>query len=283
MIDPKGQFRADLHSHTICSDGSDSPSELLKLAKKSGLSGLSITDHDTIAAYTPAFFAEANELGLRILTGIELSSEWQEQSVHVLGYNIDIHSQELINFLTELIKRRDGRNAAMIERLKKKGFEIDVGELQVFGDRTIGRPHIAMLLKEKGYVTTIQEAFQKYLGEQCSCFVAGIKYTPSDVIEQIHKAGGRAVLAHPHFIKKKRLLEHLMELKLDGLECYYGVFQDYQERPWVTLAKKRGWVATGGSDYHGSVKPHIMLGCSWVREEIFNYLLTERGSVPVVY
>jgi predicted metal-dependent phosphoesterase TrpH len=168
------ECRFDLHTHTTCSDGSDSPIKLLDLAKQCGLSGLSITDHDTIAAYTPELFAHAESLGLRLLTGIELSSEWQDQSVHVLGYNIDVHSAELKSFLTQLIIRRDARNAMMIERLKKKGFQIEPEELLAFGDRTIGRPHIAMLLKEKGYVFSIQEAFQKYLGDKCPCFVPSI-------------------------------------------------------------------------------------------------------------
>ena len=102
--------RADIHCHTHCSDGTDSALDLLKKAKEIGLSGLSITDHDTIDAYTPEFFSKAEELGIRILTGIELSSEWQDTTVHVLGYNIDIYSEEFILFLAELIKRRDFRN-----------------------------------------------------------------------------------------------------------------------------------------------------------------------------
>jgi len=274
--------RADIHCHTHCSDGTDSALDLLKKAKEIGLSGLSITDHDTIDAYTPEFFSKAEELGIRILTGIELSSEWQDTTVHVLGYNIDIYSEEFILFLAELIKRRDFRNSAIIDKLKKKGFAISFEELLAFGDRTIGRPHIAQLLLQKGYVTSIQDAFQRYLGEGCSCFAQGIKYTPLEVIKEIHKAGGRAVLAHPHFIKRGRVLEQLLELPLDGLECYYGTLRKFQEKPWIELAKKRGWIATGGSDYHGSVKPHIQLGCSWVGPETFNILLTKRGSAPVV-
>jgi hypothetical protein len=188
---------------------------------------------------------------------------------------------ELNRFLAELIKRRGIRNEAMIERLKKKGFAIEAEELDKFGDRTIGRPHIACLLMQKGYVSSIQEAFKKYLGEEACCYVPGIKYTPADVIKQIQLAGGRAVLAHPHFIKKVRILEYLLELRFDGLECYYGVLSNYQERPWLERAKKRGWVATGGSDYHGSIKPDIRLGCSWVREGVFNFLLTPRlNSAP---
>lgn len=272
-------FRADLHCHTTCSDGSDTPLEILQKAKESGLQGLSITDHDTIAAYTPELFLKAAELEIQLLTGIELSSEWKEATVHVLGYNIDIHSQAFIQFLAELIKRRDARNAAMIEKLKKKGFALEVEELSVFGNCTIGRPHIAQLLVQKGYVSSIQEAFYRYIGEGCSCFSIGIKYTPNEVVQEIHKAGGMAVLAHPHFIKKVKILDHLLQLPLDGLECYYSVLRPHQEKSWIDLAKKRKWIATGGSDYHGSVKPHIQLGCSWVGLDIFHLL--QAGTIAL--
>ena len=274
------EFRADLHCHSICSDGTDSPAALLRKAKEVGLAGLSITDHDSIEAYTPDLFTLAAELEIRLLTGIELSSEWQDNTVHILGYNIDIHSTTFQDFLARLITRRDERNILIIEKLKKKGFLIDPTELKAFGERTIGRPHIAQLMVQKGYVSTIQTAFQLYLGEGCSCFSAGIKYTPAEVIEHIHLAGGRAILAHPHFIKKRRLLAQLLELRLDGLECYYGTFLKHYEKPWVTLAEKRKWIATGGSDYHGTVKPHIQLGCSWVKLETFELLATPLARQP---
>ncbi len=274
------EFRADLHTHTHCSDGTDSPSQLLQKAKKMGLQGLSITDHDTIDAYSPALFAQAEELGIRLLSGIELSSELGETSVHILGYGIDLQSERLRSFLAEMIRRRNERNRAILAKLKKRGLVIEEEELlahakQLFSNRTIGRPHIADLMVRKGYAASIQQAFQIYLQEGGLCYVPGIKYTPREVVAQIHDAGGKAVLAHPHFLKKGNFLRELLALPLDGLECHYGTLYKEQERPWVDLAKERGWIATGGSDYHGEVKAHIPLGCSWVGEEVFNKLASK--------
>jgi len=272
-------FRADLHCHSYCSDGSDSPEELLKKAKEIGLNGLSITDHDSIRAYTPELFSLAEQLSIRLLTGIELSSEWEGATVHVLGYGIDVQSQLLIDFLAEMIRRRDVRNRAIIEKLKARKIDIEMEEVEaltyeLFSHRTIGRPHIAEALVRKGIVSTIQQAFEIYLREGASCYVSGIKYSPKDAIEIIHLAKGKAVLAHPHFIKKGALLRYLLSLPFDGLECHYGTLNKVQERPWLEKAKAKGLIATGGSDYHGKFKPYIPLGCSWVSEGIFNSLMS---------
>lgn len=271
-------FRADLHCHTYCSDGTDSPLELLQKAKEAGLQGLSITDHDTIDAYSPDVFARAEQLGLHLIPGIELSSEFQNSSIHILGYAIDLDSTELRAFLSELIKRRNRRNEEILQRLKTKGFYIAKEELEQFAQnayahRTIGRPHIAELMLRKGYVRSIQEAFERYLQEGKPCYVPGIKFTPEEAIEQIHRANGKAVLAHPHFIKKGSVLRKLLSLPFDGLECYYGTLHKKLEQPWVQIAREKQWIATGGSDYHGTIKPHISLGCSWVDRQTFNCLL----------
>jgi len=275
------EFRADLHCHSYCSDGSDSPETLLKKAKEVGLSGLSITDHDSIEAYTPEIFALAKELNIALLTGVELSSEWEGTSVHILGYGMDVESKDLKDFLAEMIRRRNTRNQAIIDKLKAKKIAIEMAEVEALAHelashRTIGRPHIAAVLVQKGIVNSVQEAFELYLQEGKGCYVSGIKYTPMDGIEIIHKAKGKAVLAHPHFIKKGSHVRYLMSLPFDGIECYYGTLSKFQEAPWVERAKQKGLIATGGSDYHGHFKPHIQLGCSWVGVDVFN-LLSKKG------
>ncbi len=272
------QFRADLHCHTYCSDGTDSPEAVVRKAHEIGLSGLSITDHDTIEAYTPELFALANDLNVRLLPGIEISSEWEKTTVHILGYGIDIHSEKLKAFLVEMNRRRDTRNRAIVEKLKAKKIDIEIEEVEnltkeLYSNRTIGRPHIAELLIRKKVVSSIQEAFEKYLQEGASCYASGIKYTPAEVIAVIHEAKGKAVLAHPHFIRTGSHLRQLLKLPFDGLECHYGNLHKAQEKPWIARAKEKGILATGGSDYHGQCKPHISLGCSWVGEEVFNALL----------
>ena len=271
-------FRADLHTHTYCSDGTDAPFILLEKAKQIGLQGLSITDHDTLDAYTPELFEYAQKLSIQLLSGIELSSEEAGASIHLLGYHVDIGSKRLHSFLKEMIVRRGERNRNILAKLKGLGLCIEEEELlasaaHLYPHRTIGRPHIAELMVQKGYVPTMQFAFERYLKEGALCFTPGIRFSPREAIEEIHLAGGKAVLAHPHFYKPGPLLKHLLTLPLDGIECYYGTMRKEQERPWLDLAAKHQLIATGGSDYHGAVKPHIALGCSWVGRETFQRLL----------
>jgi predicted metal-dependent phosphoesterase TrpH len=271
------EFKADIHCHTNCSDGTDSPEELVRLAGKMGLNGLSITDHDTIDAYTPELFSLAETLGIKLLTGIELSTEIESESIHVLGYGFQLETSSLKEFLSVLQERRTSRNRAILEKLASKKIHISEKELFEYAarsreKRTIGRPHIAALMIEKGYVRTLQDAFQVYLKQGACCYAPGIKFTPSDAIEQIHLAKGKAVLAHPHFLPKGALLRKLLALPFDGIECYYARLPKQQEVPWLEIAKQKGWIPTGGSDYHGTVKPHITLGCSWVNEAIFTKL-----------
>lgn len=268
------EFRADIHCHSDCSDGSDSPLLLVELAAQIGLLGLSITDHDTIEAYTPELFEKAKELNLQLLTGIELSTEISMQSVHVLGYGIDHESPSLQKFLEELQRRRTSRNRMILDNLARKNMPISEDELFAFaarleGKKTIGRPHIAALMVQKGYVGTWQQAFEGYLKQGASCYVSGIKFSPLDAIEQIRKAGGKAILAHPHFLRKGHALREILALPFDGIECHYARLPKAQEAPWLELAEKKGWIATGGSDYHGTFKPNLSLGCSWVNETVF--------------
>lgn len=269
-------FRADLHCHTTCSDGSDSPIALLRMAKQANLQGLSITDHDTFDAYTPELFAEAKDLGLHLLPGIEISSELDGHSIHILGYGYDLNSPSLPAFLIQMHERRAERNQAILAKLAQRKMPISEEELKAFAvDRTIGRPHIAQLMVQKGYVKTPRDAFELYLKEGALCYAPGIKFHPREVIAEIHRANGKAVLAHPHFIRKGSSLRKLLDLPFDGIECYYGNLAKALELPWLKIAQDRGLIATGGSDYHGALKPHIPLGCSWVNEATFQQLLSK--------
>lgn len=221
-------------------------------------------------AYTPELFAEAEKLGITLLSGIEISSEIEEASVHILGYGYDLNDAGLKDFLILMQERRSERNRAILKKLAERGMPISEEELKTYAtERTIGRPHIAQLMVRKKYVQTARDAFDFYLKEGALCYASGIKYHPREVIDQIHKAKGKAVLAHPHFIKKGSFLRKLLDLPFDGLECYYGKLAKALEVPWLKIAKERGLIPTGGSDYHGEVKPHIPLGCSWVGEAIF--------------
>ncbi len=277
-------FRADLHCHTNYSDGSDDPITLLKKAKEVGLSGLSITDHDCIDAYTDEVLAFAQSLEIRILPGIEISSSLYGNTVHILGYGFDLKSSSLLDVIGKTQEKRRERNRLILEKLSQKKKPISEKELWDFvGQKTgrvahqvIGRPHIAALMIEKGYVSSFQEAFDLYLKDRACCYVAGFRLTPLEVVQAIHQARGRAVLAHPHFIKEKRILRDLLVFPFDGIECYYGTLDKHLEKPWLDLAKKKGWLPTGGSDYHGLIRPNVALGASWVSLDIFESLFHER-------
>lgn len=263
-------FLADLHCHSFFSDGTDSPFALLEIAHQNGLGALSITDHDTVDAYSDELFLKAKELGIELLTGVEISSELDGQSVHILGYGFDVKDEKLLSFLKKIKERRAVRNRAILDKLKEYGMPIEEEELQeLTQNKTAGRPHIASLMIQRGYVESMQEAFDKYLKEGASCYVFGIRQHPKEVIELLHKSSAKAVLAHPHFFRKKGFLRRLLSLGFDGIECYYGKLEKVFEAPILEIAKRHNLLITGGSDYHGSIKPHLFLGCSWTPEESF--------------
>lgn len=259
-------YRADLHCHSTSSDGTCSPEELLLLAKEKELSALSITDHDTLDAYTDELFAKSKEVGVKLYTGVEFSTRHKKFPVHLLGYGVK-KTEEILSFCAQHQERRLKRNRSIIEKLRRLSIIIDEEDLGNPADRTVGRPHIAELLLRKHYVSSIQDAFDRYIGEGKPCFDPGESFTPEETIEKIHKAGGKAFIAHPHLVKKKAILDDLLKMDFDGIECYYGLFHGGQETKWLRIAKEKGWLVSGGSDFHGAIKPHIGLGCSWVDEE----------------
>jgi 3',5'-nucleoside bisphosphate phosphatase len=262
-------FRADLHCHTTFSDGTMTPLELLRLAKEIGLSGISITDHDTIEAYTEAPKI-AKELGLLLGTGVEFSCVFRTMSVHVLAYDFDLHSPEIIKLCARHQERRTLRNKAILEKLSRLGMPIFEEELMKMGEETVGRPHIAQLMVQKGFVGSIKDAFNRYIGDGKPCYDPGVGITVEETLSIIHQGHGKAFIAHPHLLEHANRIKDLLKLPFDGLECHYAKFPPEQEKRWLQAAKERGWLISGGSDFHGSVKDYIQLGCSWVDEENFH-------------
>ncbi len=261
--------RNDCHCHTTFSDGTLSVPDLLNLAKERQLSGLSITDHDTIAAYETAL-PLAKDLGLTLVSGIEISTELERTSIHVLGYGFSLQSPDLIRFCQQLQQERENRNEKILERLAKIKMPITMAELRAeFGEGSIGRPHIAKLMMKKGYAKSMKQAFSRYLGDKGRCYVHGFQCDVEAAIELIQRAGGFAVLAHPHYIKPSKLIDKLIDMPFDGIEVYYGHLSLKQEQPWLDIAHKKNWLITGGSDFHGEKKTFHPLGCSWTPEETF--------------
>jgi predicted metal-dependent phosphoesterase TrpH len=267
-------FRADLHTHTTYSDGTMTPEELILHAKEVGLAALSITDHDNIDAYARAI-PQARESGIILGAGVEFSSIYQEISVHVLGYDVILGHSSLRSLCERHKLRRLQRNRAILEKLSLCGMPISEEELLQRGSN-LGRPHIAQLMIDKGYVSTIKQAFQLYIGDERPCFVRGESISLEETLAHIHEAGGKAFLAHPHLMDHQRKIRELLKLPFDGIECHYAKFQPDQEKRWIKMAKERQMLISGGSDFHGSVKSYIPLGCSWVDELTFNSIFQRR-------
>lgn len=264
-------FRADLHTHTTCSDGSATPKELVAMAKEAGLSGLSITDHDTIDAYETAL-PEAKALGLILGTGVEFSSMHQGTNVHILGYDYSLDSGAIREFCLKHQNRRKERNRKILDKLAKLNMFIREDELGA--SQTVGRPHIAQAMVKKGYVSSFKEAFNLYLADDKRCYDPGVSFTVEETLEVIHTAEGKAFLAHPHLMEDGRKVKEILKLKFDGIECHYSKCHPDKEKRWLKVAKEKGLLISGGSDYHGDVKPQIPLGCSWVDEATFYSIFT---------
>jgi 3',5'-nucleoside bisphosphate phosphatase len=276
----KSSVRADLHCHSTHSDGSLSPKELVALAKTIGLNALAITDHDAISSYQEALLY-AKEVDICLLPGVELSTTYNEEQIHVLGYAFDPEAKALKEFCANCRKNRRERNREILERLKKKGMSLEETDLAKEPDEytAYGRPHIAKAMCEKGYVQNIQEAFLRYIGEGKSCYVPGVKYSTSEAIEVIHASSGKAVIAHPHLIQKKKVVEALLKLPFDGLETYYSRFNQDVDRRWLEVAQKHALFSTGGSDFHGSAKPEVKLGIKLTPEDVFYMLWSHFQNV----
>jgi predicted metal-dependent phosphoesterase TrpH len=262
-------FRADLHCHTTFSDGSLTPEQLLRHAKEIGLSAISITDHDTVEAYSQAR-PLAKELGLLLGAGAEFSCVFQKMSVHLLAYDFDLHAPEITNLCGLHRRRRTLRNKTILEKLSRLGMTIMEEELSALGTGTLGRPHIAHLMIKKGYASSIKDAFNRFIGDGKPCYDPGEGVSVQETIDIIHQAKGKAFVAHPHLLEHGRKIKELLKYPFDGIECHYAKFLPEQEKRWINTAKEKGWLISGGSDFHGPSKEYIQLGCSWVDEETFH-------------
>ncbi|MDB2614070.1 PHP domain-containing protein [Chlamydiales bacterium] len=267
-------FKADLHTHSYFSDGSFSPEELVDLAVKNSLNGLSITDHDTTDAYS-RLIPYAKEKNLPLISGIEISSSYKGVPIHILGYGFKLSHPSIISIEEMQKKRRFVRNQGLIERLNKKGIDLTQEEvLSLFPHppSQLGRPHIAKALLNRGVISSIQEAFSRYIGEGKSCYIPSITPTIEEVIDHIHQAGGLAILAHPHLIRANHLITNILDHPFDGLEGYYGTLSPKKDQKWVNIASSKGWTITGGSDFHGDTKPNQPIASSWTNMTTFTLL-----------
>ncbi len=257
----------DLHVHSTCSDGTFTPTELVVMAHRKKMKAFALTDHDTTAGIGEAI-ATANlmEPTIEVIPGIELSTAYKGKDIHIIGLGIDYKD---IYFQTELVNiqvARDNRNAKIIMNLQQRGIIIDLTSMHdFFGDTILTRAHFARYLLNKGYVSNINDAFAKYIGDNAPCFVPKEEVTPYQAIQLIHKSGGKAILAHPllyHFTHEELriLLSTLKKSGLDGIEVLYSMNRHGDEQRMKQLAKEFDLKISGGSDFHGRNKPGINLG-----------------------
>ncbi|MFA4132095.1 MULTISPECIES: PHP domain-containing protein [unclassified Brevibacillus] len=259
------ELMADLHTHTKASDGTCEPAENVRLAKEAGLAALAITDHDTVAGIPEAMEA-ARALGVEIIPGVEVSSVGKGQDIHVLGYFVPYEDPAFEERLFRLRETRHERNQLLIARLQELGIDISLEKVyrrKQGTDKNIGRPHIAEELMELGVVSTIAEAFDKYLGKGGAAYVNPPRITPQEAITLIKEAGGVAVLAHPGLYDDDELVQELIAFGLDGIEVNHPDNDEVQKMRYSKWAAQYGLVVTGGSDFHGwrGEEPfHAMLG-----------------------
>jgi len=245
--------RADLHSHTLASDGTCTPVENVRLAKEKGLAALAITDHDTTGGLAEAVEA-GKQAGIDVIPGVEISSLAHGQDIHVLGYFIPYESEAFAAELAKLRDTRHERNKLMIARLQELGIGISLEQVyrrKSGEDKNIGRPHIAEELMELGVVGSMEEAFAKYLGKGGAAYVNPPRISPQQAIRLIKQHGGVAVLAHPGLYDDDELVEELVVYGLDGIEVWHPDNDENDRRNYMRLADEYGLVMTGGSDFHG--------------------------------
>jgi predicted metal-dependent phosphoesterase TrpH len=268
LSNAKGGY--DLHSHTSASDGLLRPKETVALALQAGLAGLAITDHDTVAGVQEALSAGIAH-GIDVIAGVEISTTADGEDIHVLGLWIDPEDETLMARLSSNRDVRRRRNQAMIQSLRKLGFQVTLEEAERIAaerrggkDRSVSRPHIAELLVRKGFVSSVKEAFDSYLGNGCPAYISIDRIPPEEAIRWIHDAGGAAVIAHPGLYKHADgLIKRLAASGMDGVEAAHADHDAEQENHYRALASQCGLIATAGSDFHGirdGVPFHAMLG-----------------------
>ncbi len=253
---------ADLHIHSHCSDGTDSPDVIVRRAFEASLQCIAITDHDTVAGVAAAQQA-AKEFGLEVISGIELSTHIDGKDVHLLGYCFDPNHPKLLNTLTNIREARRDRVRAMVARLKDLGVGQHISADDVFEHAqtaSVGRPHLAAVMYEKGIVGSAREAFDRYISEDGPAYVAYATMTPEQGVALIREAGGVAVFAHPMSTQKDEIIPGLVDAGLQGIEAYYPSHPVVTIDFYESLAKRYGLVVTGGSDYHGKNRPTTYIG-----------------------
>lgn len=289
----------DLHVHSNKSDGSFTPTQLVDYALEKGLSAFALTDHDTTAGLDEAIsyarqlsVETAGEKSIEVIPGIEFSTEYSGKDIHIVGLYIDDQNQDFIRYIKDFQDSRTLRNIKMCARLTEHGIPITYEQLQsYFPGSVLTRAHYAKFLLKEGYVKSMPEAFDRYVGDHAPCFLPREKVTPEQAVSLILKAGGIPVLAHPilYHLSDARLDELVKELKDAGLAAIEAIYSTYnlsEERQIRALASKYDLLISGGSDFHGTTKPGLDLAVGYgklfipyeILDKMKAYLDTRRAS-----
>ena len=263
-----------MHTHSTASDGSLTPSELVRQADACRLAVIALTDHDTTEGLAEARQAARDLRDLKFVAGVEISARYAAGTLHILGLGIDETCHELVSTLRGLRRARRQRNPKIIARLKELGIDVTMADvMEVVGEtgaaaaeRVVGRLHIAEAMRRKGYVSSLDEAFAKFIGSKCPAYVDKERLAPRRAIRAIRSAGGLAVLAHPvhlgcpNIAQLERVVRELVSGGIQAIEVYHSDHTPEQAKFYADLAARGGLAVTGGSDYHGKAKPGVALG-----------------------
>ena len=246
--------------HSTASDGSLSPAELARLASERHLKAIGICDHDTVSGVlslwppgvSPDFSTPLLVDGVEIVPGIEMNCEWGGRELHIVGYYVSMSKGPFMELIEDLRASRQERAALMVKKLDALGFHLELTRvLEIAGGDSVGRPHIAEAMVEKGYVSSVKQAFERYLGIGRPAYVGRRRLRPLDAVRAIADAGGAAVWAHPGTSRSLALIENIVERGLVGIEAYHPEHDRGMVEECLRLASTFNLIVTGGSDFHG--------------------------------
>ncbi len=277
----------DLHMHSIFSDGTFTPEDLIKEALRQKLTAVALTDHDTVNGIQ-RFLKAGKAAGIRALAGVEVSTSYSPGEMHILGYCINCHDAFFASQLRWIRTARQTRNEEILHKLHKLGMHLSWDEVRSFaGDQVIGRPHFAQAMVARGYARNSKEAFSRWLSRGRPAYARRRTVSPEEALEIIVEAGGVPVLAHPFTLdvnreELRRLIKELKDVGLAGIETYYPQHSADQTREYLKLAGDFGLVPTGGTDFHGAMTPDLTMGRGFgslrVPDDIVDRLLARKKA-----
>lgn len=274
----------DLHMHSTFSDGTLTPVQLVERAKQNNVEVMAITDHDNVDGLKEGR-VKAKKVGINFVNGIEVSANFRDKDIHILGYFLNLEDEEFLGWLKKLQEKRHNRTLEILKKLSQLGIEISLSEVEkeVLGN-VIGRPHIAKMIIKKGFAVTMDEVFDRYLGDGKPAYIPKVGVDMVEVVKKLKANGAVVILAHPHLISHPddtvvNIIDILVKSGLDGLELYYPNIDIKKRKKLLKIAKTRGLILTGGSDFHGLNRPGIDIGTGDISIEIFEKMREKKDFI----